>query len=137
MANIDPLLLRDSKPAEKERKYSCVWCQKSFGSPSNLERHQREAQYCKLKRLEIQSKKGKKKDSGGKKGKKRVICDECGNSYSSQKALKAHVDSVHLDPGEIYPCHVCQKNFSQFRYLVAHQKTQSHLLEVFKETNDL
>ena len=135
MATIDPLVLRDSKPAEKGRKYSCVWCKNSFSSQKNLQRHLRKVQYCKLKRLEIQSKKGKKKDSGAKKRKKRVFCDECGNSYSSQKALKVHVDSVHL--GKTYPCHVCQKNFSQHSNLVNHQKTHAHLLEVFKETNDL
>merc|ERR1711874_423684 len=96
-----------SKSAEREKKYSCVLCQNSFSSQSNLERHQREVQYCKLKRMKIQSKKGKTKEAR----KRRETCKECGKSYSSQKGLKVHVDSVHR--GMVYPRHVCQKNFTQ------------------------
>lgn len=124
--------VKHSKSAEKEKKYSCVLCQNSFCSQSNLERHKREVQDCKLKRMKIQSKKGKKKDSGRK---RRKTCEECGKSYSSQRGLKVHVDSVHM--GTVYPCHVCQKNFSQKSNLVAHLQTQTHLLEEFKEKNDL
>ena len=125
---------RLSKPTdkEKEREHSCIWCQRSFSSPTNLKRHQREVQYCKLKRLEIQSKKGKKKVSVKKRGE---TCEECGKSYSSRKALKVHVDAIHL--GMIYPCHVCEKNFSQKSNLVAHLQTQTHHLEVFRRNNDL
>ena len=123
-----------SKSAQKEKKHSCFWCQKSFSSHSNLERHQREVQYCKRKRLEIQSEGSTAtpvKIVFRKKGKKsRETCAECGKSYSSQKSLKIHMESAHL--GITYPCHICEKDFNQKSNLARHLLTESHILEVLK-----
>ena len=127
-----------SKSAEKEKKHSCFWCQKSFCSHRNLERHQREVEACKRKRLEIQSAEStatpvkigfRKKEKKGKK--RRETCEECWKSYSSRDSLKAHMESAHWEI--TYPCHICQKDSNQKSNLVRHLLTQSHHWEVLKE----
>ena len=91
------------------------------------------------KKLEIQSKGStaapvkivfRKKEK-----KSRKTCEECGKSYSSQKSLKVHMESAHL--GITYPCHICEKDFSQKSNLAAHLLTKTHNLEVLKGKNDL
>ena len=123
-----------SKSAHKEKKHLCFRCHKSFSSHSNLERHQRVVEDCMNKKLEIQSKGStaapvkivfRKKEK-----KSRKTCEECGKSYSSQKSLKKHIESVHL--GITYPCHICEKNFNNKSNLARHLLTETHILEVLK-----
>ena len=65
-----------------------------------------------------------------KKGSKEKTCEECWKSYSSQKSLKVHMESVHL--GITYPCHICEKDFNQKSNLDRHLLTEAHILEALK-----
>lgn len=90
-----------NKNNEKNKRYSCDICQKTFSGSSSLVLH--------LKRH---------------RGERQFKCEECGKEFSQNGHLKRHL-KLHSGQKD-FKCNLCSKEFVQSHHLTEHMRTHSN-----------
>ena len=88
-------------------RYSCNKCEKVFGDPSNLKKHQRA------------------KHEG-----ERYECEACDRSFEGISGLGNHIKKFHKELDKRYPCNKCGRTFRKFllkRHMDGHVKKEQKL----------
>ncbi|XP_055837826.1 zinc finger protein OZF-like [Episyrphus balteatus] len=81
------------------RKYPCSYCDKSFGTLTSRNNHER-----------IHT------------GERPHECNICNIKFITKGKLKQHIKEQHLNEGVMYPCDQCGKEFNNLVNLKRHQK---------------
>ena len=90
--------------------HRCAVCNKTFKHKQNVQAH--------MLRMHgtadaTAAQHGPPADSRG------MPCDVCGKVLHKESALERHA-LMHVDGGRTFACQICQKRFTQMRYLTAH-----------------
>ena len=54
----------------------------------------------------------------------KIICDNCGKSFTSQRTLNEHLKKIHSPFYTTFPCDQCEKHFKRKGDLQRHKREQ-------------
>jgi len=131
------------KALDRRKKHACPQCPKKYASKETLLKHvkrahapevaQSMAKHCPFCENTFQINKGSNhnlythiknlhdnmkdslqfQDIVAEYMEAKVVCQICGNCYSNNRSLEAHVKTMHAPPVEFAPCDVCGKSIRQ------------------------
>lgn len=112
--------------------YVCMTCKQKFTAFEPLKAHMATSRRCKQIPLTCEvcgkicdTKKALYQHNLTHREKHTFVCDECGKTYSNRFNLENHKSSVHGEhideqPGSVYKCKVCDRQFTNRRDMYAH-----------------
>ena len=97
--------------------HTCKFCLNYYTRKDQLAVHLKK---CSKANSKAVLERGMKRDS-----ERKILCEVCGNSFTSREALRKHI-LTHSD-GSNYHCPSCDKSYSLYHNLIRHIKAEDHI----------